>query len=142
MRNKVEEEKYLLLLNRLYENLPKRGGAKETQEIPKFEVLLIGPTTIIRNFKDVCYMIRREEKVCMKYLVRELAVAGNINEQGQLVLQGKFSEQVISVLMDRFLKNYVQCSTCKSYDTLLMTEKKVWYIRCLACGAQTPVRPI
>lgn len=97
---------------------------------------------MIRNFAEYCDRIRREDKICMKYLLKELAAPGNVDDKGELIIQGKFSSQVINTLMERFLKAYVECSTCKSLDTVLKKEKKSWYIVCLACGAQTPVKPL
>lgn len=78
----------------------------------------------------------------MRYLLKELAAAGSISENGQLMIQGKFSNAIVNTFMDRFLKTYVQCSTCKSLDTVLVKDKKIWYIQCLACGAKNPVKPL
>ncbi|WP_231112512.1 translation initiation factor IF-2 subunit beta [Stygiolobus azoricus] len=112
------------------------------QALPSLMILQIGATTIIKNFAEYCDRIRRDNKICMRYLLKELGAPGSVNENGQLVIQGKFTSSVINALMDRFLRSYVQCSTCKSLDTVLKMDKKIWYISCLACGAQTPVKPI
>lgn len=130
------------LLDRLYSKLPEKVHKVGTQTLPNLTVLNIGNSTIIRNFAEYCDRIRREDKICMKYLLKELAAAGSIDDKGELIIQGKFSSQVINTLMERFIKAYVQCSTCKSLDTILKKEKKGWYISCLACGAQTPVKPL
>ncbi|EHP70666.1 MAG: translation initiation factor IF-2 subunit beta [Metallosphaera yellowstonensis] len=135
-------KRYQALLERLYVKLPKKGGASETQTLPTLSIINVGNTTIIRNFGEYCDRIRREDKLCMRYLLKELAAAGSIGENGQLIIQGKFSSAIVNTFMDRFLKTYVQCSTCKSYDTVLVKEKKIWYIQCLACGAKTPVKPL
>ncbi len=135
-------EDYEYLLDRVYSKLPKKSQVSETQTLPSLIIFNVGNTTIIRNFSEYCDRIRREDKLCMKYLLKELAAAGSINESGQLYIQGKFSSSVINTLMERFLRTYVQCSTCKSFDTVLVKEGKIWYIQCLACGAKNPVKPL
>ncbi|BDB98895.1 translation initiation factor IF-2 subunit beta [Saccharolobus caldissimus] len=136
------EKEYMELLDRLYSKLPEKVHKVGTQTLPNLIVLNIGNSTIIRNFAEYCDRIRREDKICMKYLLKELAAAGSMDDKGELIIQGKFSSQVINTLMERFIRAYVQCSTCKSLDTVLKKEKKGWYISCLACGAQTPVKPL
>lgn len=136
------EEEYIKLLDRLYAKLPERVQKVSGQALPNLIVLSIGNNTIIRNFSEYCDRVRREDKLCMKYLLKELAAPGNIDENGQLVIQGKFSSASISKIMDRFIRTYVQCSTCKSLDTVLVKDKKSWYISCLACGAKTPVKAL
>jgi translation initiation factor 2 subunit 2 len=136
------EGQYKALLDRLYSKLPDKVQKVSGQALPTLIILHIGNNTIIKNFSEYCDRIRREDKICMRYLLKELAAPGSINENGQLVIQGKFSSSVINMLFERFLRAYVQCSTCKSLDTVLKKEKKIWYISCLACGAQTPVKPL
>ena len=136
------EKDYEALLDRLYKKLPEKSLKVSGQALPNLIILHIGTSTIIRNFSEYCDRIRRDPKICMRYLLKELGAPGSLAENGQLVIQGKFTSSVINTLMDRFLRSYVQCSTCKSLDTVLKMEKKVWYISCLACGAQTPVKPI
>ncbi|MEM0122376.1 MAG: translation initiation factor IF-2 subunit beta [Saccharolobus sp.] len=136
------KKEYIELLERVYTKLPEKTNKVRSQPLPSLIILNIGNTTIIRNFSEYCDRIRREDKLCMKYLLKELAAAGSEDDKGELVLQGKFSSQVINVLMERFLKSFVQCSTCKSLDTILKKDKKSWYIVCLACGAQNPVKPL
>ncbi|AWR96661.1 translation initiation factor IF-2 subunit beta [Acidianus sulfidivorans JP7] len=135
-------EDYEYLLDRVYSKLPKKSQSEGIQNLPSLVIFNVGSTTIIRNFSEYCDRIRREDKLCMRYLLKELGAAGSINENGQLLIQGKFSSSIINTLMERFLKTYVQCTTCKSYDTILVKEGKIWYIQCLACGAKSSVKPL
>ncbi|AWR93330.1 translation initiation factor IF-2 subunit beta [Acidianus brierleyi] len=135
------DKEYTYLLDRVYTKIPKKTS-ESTQNLPSLIILNIGNTTIIRNFSEYCDRLRREDKLCMRYLLKELAAAGSISDNGQLVIQGKFSSSIINTLMERFIRTYVQCSTCKSLDTVLVKENKVWFIQCLACGAKTSVKPL
>jgi translation initiation factor 2 subunit 2 len=136
------EKEYLSLLDRLYSKVPERAKKQGIQALPELVVYNIGNTTIVKNFGEYCDRLRRDVKTCTKYLLKELAAPGTAEGNGQLVIQGKFSSQVINTLMERFIHSYVQCMTCKSIDTVLKMDKKVWYISCLACGAQTPIKPL
>ncbi|QKR00504.1 translation initiation factor IF-2 subunit beta [Metallosphaera tengchongensis] len=136
------DKSYTALLDRLYAKLPKKDLATETQTLPVLSIITVGNTTIIKNFSEFCDRIRREDKLCMRYLLKELAAAGSLSDNGQLSIQGKFSSSIVNTFMDRFIKTYVQCSTCKSLDTVLVKDKKIWYIQCLACGAKSSVKPL
>ncbi|MEM0173806.1 MAG: translation initiation factor IF-2 subunit beta [Sulfolobaceae archaeon] len=138
----MSQETYLKLLDRLYTRLPERVKKMGDQTLPALNILNIGANTIIRNFNEFCDRIRREPKLVAKYLLKELAVAGSITDNGQLVMQGKFSSSVINILIERFIKNYVRCATCGSIDTILKKEKNIWIIKCLACGAETSTKPL
>ncbi|BCU68372.1 translation initiation factor IF-2 subunit beta [Sulfolobales archaeon HS-7] len=134
------DAEYEKLLQRVYEKLPYKSNKKESQELPALIINNIGSTTIIRNFSEYADRIRRDPKVLMKYLLKELAAAGTLTDNGALEIQGKFSSYTINNLIERFLNSYVRCRTCKSLDTILTIEKNVWTIKCLACGAITTVR--
>lgn len=135
-------QEYLKLLERLYSKIPDKVSKSGYQELPKLIIMNIGSSTIIRNFAEFADRIMRDPKLLMKYLLKELAVPGTLSENGQLEIQGKFSSSAINTLVDRFIKGYVQCQTCKSLDTTLKVERKVWYIQCLACGAVTTVKAL
>ncbi len=132
---------YEALLERLYSNLPERAKVQPI-EIPEFQIIRTGPYTRITNFKQVCDRIRREPRICMRYLLKEIGARGAIDDSGALTIFLKVSRNTLRQLFKRFLETYVRCSTCGSYHTELRRQGKVWVIRCLACGAETPVRPI
>ncbi|MCD6428622.1 MAG: translation initiation factor IF-2 subunit beta [Desulfurococcales archaeon] len=132
---------YNTLLERLYENLPKKR-VTETIEIPTLNVVHIGLQTQIRNFKEICDIIRREPRICMRFFLKELAARGTIDDSGIFTIYSRVSAQTLNALFRRFLMTYVRCSTCGSLHTVLIRQGKVWVIKCLACGAESPVKPI
>lgn len=132
---------YELLLARLYSKLP----AKRTQkayDIPQPEVERVGDHTLVRNFRQICDRIRREPRVLMRFLLKELAMPGALTPENNLIIYHAVTPKSIQELYNRFLETYVKCSTCGAYDTELIREGKVWYIRCLACGAKSFVKPV
>lgn len=132
---------YERLLERLYSKLPSKSLSQPI-ELPQLEVVHVGIHTQIKNFKEVCDRIRREPRVVMRYLLKELGARGSLDESNNLVIFGRISSQTLNTLFNRFLMTYVKCSTCNSFDTVLKKSGKVWVISCLACGAETPVKPV
>ncbi|MEM0026686.1 MAG: translation initiation factor IF-2 subunit beta [Ignisphaera sp.] len=132
---------YEKLLDMVYERLPKRVGGR-AYDIPSLEVDYVGDHTVVKNFGFACERIRREPRIVMRFLLKELAMPGSLNPDNSLVIYKRVSAKSIQGLYTRFLESYVRCSTCGSYDTELVREGKVWFIRCLACGAITYVKPV
>lgn len=132
---------YEYLLDRLYKLLPTRTLSK-AYDIPSVEVEYIGGHTYVRNFAQVCERLRRDPRITMRYFLKELGKPGSLDDRNNLIIYGTIKDQTIRELYNRFLETYVKCPTCGSYDTELHREGKVYYIRCLACGAISYVKPI
>ncbi len=134
---------YDYLLKRLYERLPARGTRASRFTMPKLAVVRVGDKTIIRNFREVCDALRREPRLVMRYLLRELATSGTYDEEsGMLTLHTRVSTQTLNTLMERFVKTYVICPTCGAPDTRLEKRGRTWVLVCEACGAEQPVPPL
>lgn len=133
---------YEQLLKELYSRLPERGALSVSLDIPQLEIVHVGLQTQIKNFKTVCEVILREPRVCARYLLKELAARGTIDDSGVFTIYSRVSSQTLNALFKRFLESYVICKTCGSYQTELKKQGKVWVIRCLACGAEAPVKPV
>lgn len=133
---------YEQLLKELYSRLPERRASSVSLDIPQLEIVHVGLQTQIKNFKTVCEVILREPKVCARYLLKELAARGTIDDSGVFTIYSRISSQTLNALFKKFLESYVICKTCGSYQTELKKQGKVWIIRCLACGAEAPVKPV
>ena len=140
----IKEIKYSEMLEKLYSKLPRRVEKKaERFEMPKVEIIHVGNSTIIRNFREIADYLRRDERHLMRYLLSELGVAGRIGEAGELIVNARFSAHPINVLLQRYVKYYVICPTCGSWDTKL--EKlpgKIYVLKCEACGAEQTLKPM
>ncbi|RLF03376.1 MAG: translation initiation factor IF-2 subunit beta [Thermoprotei archaeon] len=134
---------YDWLLERAYSMLPKKAFEKRRERfvIPKADVIVSGKRTFITNFKQICETINRDPKVLLKFLLKELGSPGEVADQAAMI-QGEFPSKTIITLINRFVKSYVICPVCNSPDTMLVKEKKIMYLKCMACGATSPVRPI
>ncbi len=137
----VKPDDYEKMLDEAYSLLPDKVKETVRFEIPKFEVFFQGNQTIIVNFMEVCKYIRRDPKVILKYLTKELAAPANVAGD-RLIIKGKVRPDKINKKLETFVKTYVICKECGKPDTELITIEGVLYVRCSACGARYPVPPI
>lgn len=117
-----------------------RGRVKRVErfEIPVAHSFVVGSRTIVTNFKDICERINRKPGELAKFLFKELASGGGI-EGHRLILIGKFKEGQINSALTYYVNKYVICPVCKAPDTKLLRKKKALMLKCLACGAISPV---
>jgi translation initiation factor 2 subunit 2 len=132
---------YETLLKRLQDKVD--NTAKKTRsrlEIPTPEIIWVGKNTIFRNFMDFPRALRRDPEKFLLYLNKELASAGYITGE-RVIFLGRKTVSSFHALIDRYVKDYVQCPVCGSPDT--HTEKikpKVAFLICEACGAKSSIK--
>ncbi len=86
-------------------------------------------------------MLRREAPHLSKYLFKELATPGSV--QGSiLILQTKASKEILQKKIEDYAKEFVYCKVCHEPDTKFVKEGRASFIKCEACGAETPLRSI
>jgi len=134
-------EPYEQLLKRALEQVPKIAFDRSRFQVPEPEVIQVGGITILRNFRNLCTALNREEKHLEKYLLRELGAAGSQSGE-QLVVQGRFALPTIKQKLDSYLEEFIFCRECKRPDTKLIKREGVTLLQCEACGARTVVRNI
>lgn len=133
-----EQTEYKDLLKKARAVLPVEVFKKERFEIPKLDSIIIGNRTAIKNFIDVATAIRREPEHLLKYLAKEFASAGEIEEKSA-IFQGKFIPSVVDGKFQRYVETYVLCSECSKPDTKIIKEDRLTFVRCEACGARKSV---
>jgi len=134
-------KKYEDLLDTVYERLPKRVVNKERFEPPKFETMVQGNQTFIKNLGEVAGVLRREPNHLLRFVAKELATSGNFDGK-RGILQGKFKEDQLNSRLDAYIAEYVLCSECKKPDTNLIVHEGAKYKRCEVCGARSPVEQV
>lgn len=128
---------YKKLLEKAKSMIPK-PEQKQRLIIPKLDIILIGKRTIIKNFSKIVETIRRDEKHFAKFLFKELAISGSIQDQ-RLILNGIISKEMIEKRVNDYIKKYVICEECKKYDTMLIKENNIIIKKCESCGAKKPL---
>jgi translation initiation factor 2 subunit 2 len=134
-------EKYEVLLKKAYEHIKTINGSSERFEIPKVEGQVAGKNTIITNITVISKYIRRPAEHLAKFLQRELASSGKI-ENDRLILNTKLSSSRVNEKISQYAKEFVICAECKKPDTEIISEKGIKLKHCLACGAKSPVKNI
>lgn len=129
------------LLKRAYSQAPAVSVKHERLMLPRLAVTTIGMRTIISNFKEVAEVLDRDPQHILKFLTRELATAATIQES-RVIFQGKFQQDSLERLIQRYMEVYVICPVCKRPDTKLVKEKRLSFLVCNACGARSSIKQL
>jgi len=132
---------YEALLDRGLAKIPEKATKSSKYETPKAESSVIGTKTVIYNFKEIAEKVNRDPNHLLKFLVRELATSGSL-EDSRASLQGRFSKEAIDELVVRYIKAYVLCASCNKPDTKLAREERMTFIVCEVCGAKNPAKTL
>jgi translation initiation factor 2 subunit 2 len=132
---------YEVLLKRLQEKVGNTAKKSRSRlEIPTPQIIWVGKNTIFRNFMDFPKALRRDPEKFLLYLNKELASAGYITGE-RVIFLGHKTLSSFQALIDRYIKDYVQCPVCGSPDTHTEKSKpKVAFLICEACGAKSSIK--
>ena len=134
----MDEQNYLTLLKKAKTTISKKVDSNRFQ-VPKPEIIMEGKITILKNFKDTVDTINRDKEHIYKYLLKQFGVSGDIDDSGRLILKGKILEENVEKAINEYLRIYVQCYECGSYDTELVKQNRNELVHCKACGAERPL---
>lgn len=126
---------YEKLLEKGMKGLPEGAKVIERYEIPKVKGLIEGNKTIITNFNQIVDMLHRDAQHFLKFLLKELATPGKL-EENRLILGRKLNPGLINSKIEEYAKIYVLCYSCGKPDTKLEENEGIMHIRCTACGAK------
>lgn len=130
---------YEKLLDEAYEKVRVVKASGERFEVPKVSGLVEGKNTIITNITQIASYLRRPIEQISKFLQKELASSGKI-ENDRLILHSKLNSQKVNERLQSYSKEFVLCPECGKPDTEIISEKGIKFKHCLACGAKSPVR--
>ena len=117
-------DKYEDLLERAIDQLPPEVFEHKRFKIPK-------------AYSD----LNRDPQHLLKFLMRELGTAGNIEGQ-RAILQGKFTHYLINERIEDYVDKYVICHECNRPDTRIIREGRIFILKCAACGATAPLKSL
>lgn len=98
--------------------------------------------SIFANISDICKRMHRQPEHVIQYLFAELGTTGSVDGSGRLVIRGRFQQKQIENVLRRYIVEYVTCKTCKSPDTLLTKENRIFFMSCESCGSRRSVNAI
>jgi translation initiation factor 2 subunit 2 len=132
---------YDKLLDRAIDQLPQKVFETTRFTVPKAYSVIQGNRTIIQNFKEIAEALNRDPQHLLKFLLRELGTAGNL-EGGRAIMQGKFTHYLINDRIDDYVKRFIMCHECNRPDTKIVREDRIFLLKCEACGAKAPLKTL
>ena len=131
-----------------YEELLERIKFEHPDEKKRFvmkppEVAHVGTKrTSFTNFGEICSIIKRQEEHLLNYLLAELGTSGSVDKNTRLIIKGRFSQQQIENVLRRYIQEYILCHSCKSPDTHLVKNERIFFLQCEACQSRVSVASI
>jgi len=126
---------YKLILDEIYDVISDNKELFENKNlnISKPEVKFENRKTFWFNFGKNCCQINRTTQQVKKFIEKELSVETSINQKQQLILRNKYNFNMISSSYKKYIKNFVQCQTCKSIGTEIVrnSSNRLDYLKCL-----------
>ncbi|KAJ3693782.1 hypothetical protein LUZ60_009262 [Juncus effusus] len=142
-RDYTYEELLGRVFNILRENNPDLAGDRRRTVMRPPQVLREGTKkTVFVNFMDLCKTMHRQPEHVMTFLLAEMGTSGSLDGQQRLVVKGRFAPKNFEGILRRYITEYVICSGCKSPDTILSKENRLFFLRCEQCGSSRTVAAI
>jgi len=136
------------LLQRVYNIIKDKNPDSVIGEKKKFvmrppQVVKVGAKkTAFVNFTEIAKMLHRQPKHLLAFLFAELGTTGAIDGSNQLIMKGKFQQKHIENVLRRYIKEYVTCHTCRSPETILNKETRLFFLQCMTCHSRCSVQTI
>ncbi|KAM7526600.1 hypothetical protein LguiA_016502 [Lonicera macranthoides] len=142
-RDYVYEELLGRVFHILRENNPELAGDRRRTVMRPPQVLREGTKkTVFVNFMDLCRSMHRQPEHVMTFLLAEMGTSGSLDGQQRLVIKGRFAPKNFEGILRRYINEYVICNGCRSPDTILSKENRLFFLRCEQCGSGRSVAPI
>lgn len=136
------------LLTRVFDIMREKNPDMVAGEKRKF---VMRPPQVVRlgakkssfvNFADICKMLHRQPHHLLNFLFAELGTSGSVDGTNQLIIKGRFQQKQIETVLRRYIREYVTCHTCRSPDTILQKDTRLFFLQCESCGSRCTVASI
>lgn len=136
------------LLKRIFKIIHEKNPDQDRQGARRF---VMRPPQVVRsgtkktafvNFMDIAKTLHRQPKHLLSFLCAELGTVGTIDGSNQLILKGKFQQRNIETVLRKYIKEYVTCHTCRSPDTILSKDIRLFFLQCMTCHSKCSVQSI
>ncbi|KAJ2998758.1 hypothetical protein HDV02_004105 [Globomyces sp. JEL0801] len=142
-RDYTYQELLTRVFNILHQNNPEIQGEKKRYTIVPPQVLREGTKkTAFANIIDISKRMRRQPDHVIQFLFAELGTSGSMDGNQRLVIKGRFQQKQIETVLKRYIVEYVSCKTCKSAETILTKENRLFFLQCESCGSSRSVAAI
>ncbi|XP_054165256.1 eukaryotic translation initiation factor 2 subunit 2-like [Oppia nitens] len=143
-RDYTYDELLEIVFNIIKEKNPEiESGTKKKFVMRPPQVLRVGTKkTSFANFLEICKSLHRQPKHMQAFLLTELGTSGSVDANNQLIIKGRFQQKQIESVLRRYIKEYVACQTCRSPETILQKETRLFFLQCETCGSRRSVTNI
>lgn len=123
-----------------YVNIPRyRNDPNYRYKMPRIQSRIEGrgngTKTNISNMGDIARALKRPPTYTTKFFGCELGAMSKFEEsEEKALINGAHNEQVLSIILDKFIDMYVLCSECQLPEIDLIVRKGVLCCSCNACG--------
>ncbi len=129
-----ENELYIYLLEDIYDTLNQNSNLFGNSEIKvakpeaRFDVT---KKTIWSNFRSICKELKSEEEQVANFFAKEYSATLSINQEGHLLIKGRYNDIIIGSTLKKYIKTYLQCAACKTINTIVeRKQNKLTYLVC------------
>ncbi|GBP94385.1 Eukaryotic translation initiation factor 2 subunit 2 [Eumeta japonica] len=95
-----------------------------------------------RQFPRHCENTSSFAQTFARFLLAELGTSGSMDGNQQLIIKGRFQPKQIENVLRRYIKEYVTCHTCRSPETILQKDTRLFFLQCESCGSRCSVASI
>jgi len=129
------------MIDRAYNKLEEIHNESQLENIKLTKPITtrLNRKTKITNFRIICSNLNRDENHLLKHFHEEISPDISISGKGSLVLTGTHRDNNINNVMISYIKKYVKCSECSSYNTQLTKENGLVFIKCEKCDSKKSI---
>ena len=136
----MTKSEYEKLLKKVHDKVSETRKVSSSRfELPKVDIMWQGNRTFFRNFSEFPKILRRDPEKVLQYLSKEFATPAQFTGD-KAVFVGKKEPREFDALLARYVKEYLECPTCKSPDTRVERSNRVNFLVCEACGAKSSLK--
>lgn len=136
----------------LHQHNPELAGDKRKLMIAPPQIAREGTKkTMFSNLTEICRKMHRQPEHVITFLYAELGTTGSLDGNQRLLMKGRFTQKQIENVLRKYigmfplvvvnssadvLAEYVTCKICKSSDTILGKENRIYFMTCEACASR------
>jgi len=133
------KSEYEKLLKKIQDKISENKSSGSRFELPSVDIMWQGNRTFFRNFAEFPKILRRDPDKVLQYLSKEFAAPAQLAGD-KAVFVGKRDPHDFTALLNRYVKEYLECPSCKSPDTRAEKSNRFTFLVCEACGAKSSLK--
>lgn len=146
-RNSDRDYTYDELVNRVFsilrQNNQDLAGEKRKFTIVPPQISREGSKkTSFANIVDLCRRMHRPVEHLTAFILTELGTTGSSDGAQRLLIRGRYQQLQIENVLRKYIQEYVTCKMCRSPDTAMTKENRLFFLKCESCGSTRSVNAI